>query len=157
MNDGEARESRLASGWTVEGSGAQESAEPVASGASADDAVAPAANETDETETGDERGQVSNAALVILGVFGGVYLMYSWVWLSWARASATANNLAAASSGSLGGVLQQVVFWAAPLAPIGWFLCVMLLNKGASTLRLAFWIVVGAVVLVPLPMFIWGN
>ncbi|WP_017793658.1 hypothetical protein [Leucobacter salsicius] len=164
-NDSEGRESRLASGWTVEGAPSAKAPAPTPEpealeapssaleGDAAGEAPADAAGEAEITDT---RVQMSNAALVVLGVFGGIYLMYTWVWFSWAEYYESANNLLAASSGSLGGVLQQIVFWVAPLAPIGWFLCALLLNRGAPTWRLALWIVIGAVVLVPLPMFTWG-
>ncbi|MHA3723081.1 hypothetical protein ACXR2T_04315 [Leucobacter sp. HY1910] len=165
-NDGGARESRLVSGWTVEGAPEQASSGPGApeQGATPEPLVAAfaaAEQQTDESGAGGseptgERAQMSNATLVVLGVFGGIYLMYTWVWFSWAEYYASANDLVAASSGSLGGVLQQIVFWIAPLAPIGWFFTALLMNRGASTLRLALWIVLGAVVLVPLPMIMWG-
>lgn len=166
MNDGEARESRLASGWTVEGASADtpvdgatftESSHDLVSAASVDTAADAGVSDADAADVSGQHAQMSNATLVLLGIFGGIYLMYTWVWLSWAKYSANANDLVAASSGSLGGALQQVVFWIAPLAPIGWFLCAVLLNRGASTLRLALWIVLGAVVLAPLPMFMWGS
>ncbi|MBP1327528.1 hypothetical protein JOF28_002760 [Leucobacter exalbidus] len=168
-NESAARESRLANGWTVEGAPNAAEADVAAGAAAAGDASiaesaaalnAPVASENDhdDAELGTDQGpaQMSNAMLVILGVFGGIYLMYTWVWFSWAEYYASANNLVAASSGSLGGVLQQIVLWVAPLAPIGWFLSVLLLNRGASTARIALWIVIGAVVLAPLPMFVWG-
>ena len=157
-NEGGARESRLASGWTVEGAPEQVA---IPEQLEAEDAVAAASLQRDDASVDDnepsgERVQMSNATLVILGVFGGIYLMYTWVWFSWAQFYASANDQVAASSGSLGGVLQQIVFWIAPLAPIGWFLTALLMNRGASALRLALWIVLGAVVLVPLPMIMWG-
>lgn len=156
-NDGEGRESRLASGWTVEGSPSAKAPAPAPVPVEPEALPADLEGEAASAEEVlDTRVQMSNSALVILGVFGGIYLMYTWVWFSWAEYYESANNLLAASSGSLGGVLQQIVFWVAPLAPLGWFLCALLLNRGAPTWRLALWIVLGAVVLVPLPMFTWS-
>lgn len=156
-NEGEGRESRLASGWTVGGAPSPaDPVQPVETTAAASPETGDGSNSETGTTLSDERVQMSNATLVILGVFGGIYLMYTWVWFSWAEYYASANDLLAASSGSLGGVLQQIVFWAAPLAPIGWFLTALLLNRGASAWRLGLWIVLGAVVLAPLPMFMWG-
>jgi hypothetical protein len=156
----EARESALASGWTVE-------ADPDPAAAVAGIADAPAEPHPDAvdapgplddaTSEGDPRPQMGNGALVLLGVFGGLYLLYSWIWLSWARYYAGVNAELTAASGSLGGVLQQIVFWAAPLAPLLWFLAALLLNRGAGTRRLALWIVIGAVVLLPLPVFAGGG
>lgn len=160
----EARESALASGWTVEAD-----PDPAADAASVDGAPAEprphaadapdASDALDEAtaETVEPRPQLSNGALVLLGVFGGLYLLYAWVWLSWARYYAGVNAELAAASGSLGSVLQQIVFWAAPLAPLLWFLAALLLNRGGSTRRLALWIVIGAIVLLPLPVFAGGG
>lgn len=160
----EARESALASGWTVEAD-----PDPAADAASVDDAAAEprphAADAPDAPDVLDEataeavgpRPQLSNGALVLLGVFGGLYLLYAWIWLSWARYYAGVNAELAAASGSLGAVLQQIVFWMAPLAPLLWFLAALLLNRGRSTRRLALWIVIGAIVLLPLPVFAGGG
>lgn len=149
-NDSSARESKLASGWTVESAPAAPEADEVAEDVTVD------SNGVLDVEADAQSQQMSNATLVILGVFGGIYLMYTWVWFSWAKYHAGINDLVAAGSGSLGGILQQIVLWVGPLAPIGWFFCALILNKGAPTWRLAMWIVLGAVVLVPLPMIMWG-
>lgn len=118
---------------------------------------AEAAEDAAAAETAEPAGQLSNLALVLLGVFGGLYLLYAWIWLSWAQFYAETSAALAENSGSLGAVLQQVVFWAAPLAPILWFLSVLLLNRGAGTARLALWIGVGVVVLLPYPIFSGGG
>ncbi|PRI10721.1 hypothetical protein [Leucobacter massiliensis] len=173
----EARESALASGWTVEADPAPESAAPPEAapetapgpkitGAEAEPAAENAAGSAaaDGTAAGaDEPGadagprpQLSNGALVLLGVTGGLYLLYAWIWLSWAQYYAGVNAEQAATSGSLGAVLQQIVFWAAPLAPILWFLAALWLNRGRGLRWTALWIAIGAVVLVPLPLFLGG-
>ncbi|WP_449283683.1 hypothetical protein [Leucobacter sp.] len=155
----EARESALASGWTVEAG-----PEPAAAVGGVVDAPAEphpdavdAPGSLDGAPGDDGRPQLGNGALVLLGVFGGLYLLYAWIWLSWARYYAGVNAELAAASGSLGAVLQQIVFWAAPLAPLLWFLAVLLLNRGAGTRRMALWIVIGAIVLLPLPVFAGGG
>ena len=178
----EERESALASGWTVEAEPDREAAEaaPRSGGArgsgAADAAIAAPATDPDprsgidrasEQDAGaaatveddavvEERAQLSNGALVVLGVLGGLYLLYTWVWLSWAQYYSGVNEQVASASGSLGGVLQLIVFWAAPFAPALWFFSVLALNRGASTLKLAIWILVGAVVLFPLPLLSGG-
>ncbi|MEJ6489462.1 hypothetical protein PQI23_06995 [Leucobacter sp. USCH14] len=171
----EPRESSLASGWTVEGDQAAV-AEPVdahteaapdsASGAvrgapgtpsmlpAADAGVdAPVDDDADDAEF-DARPQMSNGALVVLGVFGGLYLLYTWGWFIVAQAYSGNNAVTAAGSGLIGGVLQQVVFWAAPLAAPLWFFMALVLSRGGLTKRLAILLLIGAVVLVPLPMLI---
>ena len=180
----EQRESALASGWTVEaepgeavaaglgadtvpdrvsgsaapsftGAAAGVAEEVPATGAEAGEAAeAVPSEETDDAENA--RAQLSNVALVVLGVLGGLYLLYSWVWLSWAQYYSGVNAEVASVSGTLGGVLQQLVFWAAPLAPALWFFSVLVLNRGGKTLRIALWLVVGAVVLFPLPLLSGG-
>lgn len=171
----EQRESALASGWTVEGESAPAAepvetpaAEPQASAIGAEDAPASAnavlageqlsdpASRDELDEDAGTRQQLSNGALVVLGVIGGLYLLYSWVWLSWAQYYSGVNEQVASASGSLGGVLQLAVFWAAPLAPALWFFSVLALNRGAKTLRIALWLLGGAVVLFPLPLLSGG-
>ncbi len=97
---------------------------------------------------------MSNGALVVLGVFGGLYLLYTWGWFIIAQAYSGNNAVTAAGSGLIGGVLQQIVFWAAPLAAPLWFFTALALSRGGRTKRLAILLLVGAVVLVPLPMLI---
>ncbi|QBE47891.1 hypothetical protein [Leucobacter triazinivorans] len=157
----ETRESVLASGWTVEAD--PETAAPAAGAAPAEspndadaDADAGAVPRDDESDVA-ARPELSNGALVMLGVFGGLYLLYAWIWLSWAQFYAGVNAELAAASGALGALLQQLVFWAAPLAPLLWFLAALLLNREAGARRMALWIVIGAVVLLPLPVFAGGG
>ncbi|WP_125100318.1 hypothetical protein [Leucobacter chromiireducens] len=155
----EPRESSLASGWTVEGEPAAPSETPApvreagelqapAEAAVADAVVAEAA------VAEPQRDQVSNGSLVALGVFGGLYLLYTLGWANVAQAYATVNALTAAGSGSLGGILQQIVFWAAPFAPAMWFFAALVFARGKSAARLTILLAVGAVVLLPLPMLI---
>lgn len=144
-----ARESSLASGWKVEGE------DPVA----ADD-VAPLSAEADPepaSEGAVTAPEFGNGALVVLGVFGGLYLLYAWVWLSWARYYSDVYAEQVSASGSLGSALQQIVFWVAPLAPLLWFVAVLLLNRGKGLRGLVLWIVIGAIVLLPLPAILGGG
>ena len=136
-----ARESSLASGWTVEG---QPAAEPQGGAPQtaprADTSGDPRPEAADAADvaiepTG-ESTQLSSGALVLLGLIGGVYLLFTFVWFSWANAAATAN-----------------VFWVAPFAPALWFTSVLVLCRGARVRRMVAWLVLGLVVLVPLPMF----
>lgn len=178
----EPRESSLASGWTVEGEAAPVAApadaplgaEPVRRGPDAGPVATAAAVATPRSEGAgtpspslagethdaereaerDERPQMSNGALVVLGVFGGLYLLYTWGWFIIAQAYSGNNAVTAAGSGLIGGVLQQIVFWAAPLAAPLWFFTALALSRGGRTKRLAILLLVGAVVLVPLPMLI---
>lgn len=152
----ESRESRIAEGWTVEADPAPGLAvAPVAPDAApggdpaTDDAI------TEPAEGGGPR-QLSNGGLVVLGAIGGVYLLYTLVWFSWANYYSSVNSAVADGSGAIGAVMQQIVFWIAPFAPALWFWAVLVLNRGASLGRLMLWLLIGAVVLVPLPMFVFG-
>jgi hypothetical protein len=147
-----ARESSLASGWTVEG---QPELQPKVRVPQTGELVAGLADPLlDETDTtADDVKQMSSGALVLLGVIGGVYLLFTFVWFSWANAASVANASVASTSGSLGGVLQQIVFWVAPFAPALWFISVLVLCRGKKVWRMSLWLGLGLVVLVPLPMF----
>lgn len=174
----EPRESSLASGWTVEADPTAAPAEQAVNrgeetvdrdesaagrgertGAPADHLMDAEATEGTPALDGEEAAatQLSNGALVLLGVIGGLYLLYTWVWFSWASYYSQVNSAVAEGSGVIGAVLQQIVFWAAPLAPALWFLSAFALNRAASTWKLALWLIIGAVVLVPLPALVIGG
>jgi len=154
------RESRLAEGWTVEegpSTGARDDVpQSAAAGAAASDAQALGATEAVSAPAVPERPQLSSGALVLLGVIGGVYLLYTMVWFSWAKYYSSANSELADGSGVLGSVMQQLVFWIAPFAPALWFCAVLVLNRGARLGRLVLWLLVGAILLLPLPMLDFG-
>lgn len=152
--NGEERESSLASGWTVRAVPSPDEAALVSAPAEVSEG-----SETSEgaLEAAPERpNQVSNAALVLLGVFGGLFLLYAWIWMSWAQYYAPVNANLAKAAGALGGPAQQIVFWLAPLAPILWFAATLFMNWGKGMRRLVLWLVIGAIVLVPLPIFSGG-
>lgn len=143
--DRRARESSLAGGWTVEGAHTEA---PLDADVNAE-LLDPGRDDQAETD----RSELSNAALVLLGLLGGIYLLYTVVWFSWANAKSYENTLIADGSGSLGSVLQQVVFWIAPLAPVLWFFSVLVLLRHSKLGPKVIWLVVGIALLVPLPMF----
>lgn len=93
---------------------------------------------------------------MLLGVLGGLYLLYTWAWFVIADAYAGVNDAAAGASGTIGSVLQQIVFWVAPLAPITWFLSAYLATKKRSGSRFVITLVIGAIVLLPLPILFGG-
>lgn len=146
------RESTLARGWTVAGSPGVGTQEPNTVQAEA----VPAA-ESDVANTTSGRREVSNLALVLYGVFGGMYLLYTAGWFFIAQYFASVNDVAASTSGVVGGVLQVVIYWAAALAPAGWFVVVFALSRTKRAWFLPVWLMVGLVVLVPLPLFTTGG
>ncbi|MCW2287307.1 hypothetical protein EDF60_1961 [Leucobacter luti] len=159
------RESGLASGWTVEApqgigdptvTASADSASALAHASAGDPAGVKDSDTAAETAeaTAPAGTQVSNGALVALGVFGGLYLLYTVGWAIVAQAYSEVNAITAAGSGSIGGVLQQIVYWAAPFAPALWFFTALVLSRGGRTARLSLLLAIGAVVLLPLPMLI---
>ena len=159
------RDRSIRSGWQVEPEGTAGLADPGTSTggtasaditASADVHIdAPDAVAEHRQQVQADANQMSSVMLVVLGLVGGIYLLFAWVWLTWAQFYGVSNELAAAGSGSIGGMLQQAVFWIAPLAPIFWFLAALVLQRGAPA-RLVTTLIVGLIVLFPLPM-IWSQ
>ena len=86
--------------------------------------------------------QPGSAELVLLGVFGGVYLLYT---LGWIFSVLRVQNTAAEP-------LSQFMFalgmWLAVLAPALWFGVTFALTRGRARARLV-WLLVGAIVLLP--------
>lgn len=159
------RQSNLASGWTVSdgasGAGAAgkvADAEPDAtaqqSSLSATGVQSASADSDDGVVTS---SQVSNLTLVILGVIGGIYLLYSVGWFLIAQYFSAVNNITASSSGLIGGVLQQMVFWSAALAAPLWFLSSLLHARGKKPLFMSAYLLLGLVILMPWPLFIAGG
>ena len=137
----EARESAIASGWTVEG----ETSEA--------EIIEEETLDIDSASDESERSQLSNGALVLFGLIGGVYLLYTIVWFSWASAKSIEYSSTLGASGTIDGVLQQIVVWLSMFAPALWFFSVLLLNKESGFMKKAIWLLLGLFVLVPLPMF----
>lgn len=134
----------LAPGWKRVGS-------PVPLASTGDAAAAPIENETTDAaasgapvvdEDDGSPTQPGSAELVLLGVFGGVYLLYT---LGWILSVLRVQNTAAEP-------LSQFMFalgmWLAVLAPALWFGVTFALTRGRTRSRLV-WLLIGAVVLLP--------
>lgn len=137
----EPRKSGLAAGWTVQPETVSE----------------PEAQPAEMTAGEDPTSAFSSYALMLLGVFGGLYLLYTWGWFEVARAYAAMNTITAGASGIIGGVLQHIIFWIAPLAPLAWFAVSYVLTKHRGMLALFLALLGGAIVLLPLPMIFGGS
>lgn len=99
--------------------------------------------------------QLSALTLMLLGIFCGIYLLYSFGWYLVASQYNQINQLTAVAGGNIWLFLQTVVFWVAPLAPATWFaLCLKFVHKIS---KLSFVLFIGIVLLVPLPLFIPGG
>ena len=144
----------LAPGWKRVGAAADGSAAPAGSTSDPGDAHVADSAATGEREEADrdttegtaERAdasrQTGSVELVVLGVLGGVYLLYTIGWLL------TAIRATPPGFSVLGAVMYELGLWFAVAAPLLGFGLVFLRVRRA-TLRLV-WLAVGAVVLVPL-------
>ncbi|KRE28527.1 hypothetical protein [Agromyces sp. Soil535] len=152
----------LAPGWKTVGKPV-----PLDAASDATDAAASAAVEGDvaaSDEAGAERttastgatdveaeaaAQPSSAELVLVGMLGGVYLVYAVGWLFWATSPAP----------ELADPVAQFMFglgrWFAVLAPALWFGAVLWLAAGRRRARM-IWLLAGAVLLVPVPFLLRG-
>lgn len=145
----ETPESRLGSGWTISDQGAQ-SPEKTRPSTRQQTALP-------EQQSVSDSPKISNLQLVLFGVFGGLYLLYTAGWFFIAQYFAAANALAASTSGIVGGVLQQALFWASAVAPALWFVASILLARHRKSWFLPVALLLGAIVLLPLPLFVVGG
>jgi hypothetical protein len=131
-------DSTLAPGWKRVGTPS-----PRASADTTDAATSASADDDVTGDAPDEAAlQPGSAELVLLGVFGGVYLLYTLGWiLSVLRVQNTAGDPLAQFMFALG-------LWLAVLAPALWFGVTFALTRGRTRARL-MWMLVGAVVLLP--------
>lgn len=97
-----------------------------------------------------DREPMSNAALIALGVFGGVYLLYVIGWIiGGLRLEGTAMFLVSSAA-------YQFGLWLAVLAPVFWFAAVFLLTRLSATWVRIVWLLAGAALLVPWPFIMTG-
>lgn len=126
----------LAPGWRAVGT-------PVPVAAPGDGTTDAAASVDDDSETAAEAAdQPGSAELVLLGVFGGVYLLYT---LGWILSVLRVQNPAA---DPVGQFMFALGLWLAALAPALWFGVTFALTRGRPRARLV-WMLIGAVVLLP--------
>lgn len=126
----------LAPGWKAVGT-------PVPFASSPDGVDTEAASDTDAST------QAGSAELVLLGVLGGVYLLYSIGWLI----------VAITAPPQLADPVAQFMFslgrWFAVAAPGLWFAAVLWLASEHRHSRLT-WLIAGAVLLAPVPFLLRG-
>ncbi|MFB9309383.1 putative membrane protein YhdT [Agromyces hippuratus] len=141
----------LAPGWKTVGAPAPAVPAAAADGPVADapqvDGAAEAA--AGEPDTADAPAQTGSAELVVLGVLGGVYLLYAVGWL----VSALGGTPLFADP--VAQFMYGLGAWFAVLAAPLWFGAVLWLASGNRRARL-IWLIVGAVLLVPVPFLLRG-
>lgn len=122
----------LAPGWRAVGT-------PVPVAQPTDEADA-AASVTDDGEAAAD--QPGSAELVLLGVFGGVFLLYTLGWIL------TVLRVQNPATDPVGQFMFALGLWLAVLAPGLWFGVTFALTRARPRARLV-WMLVGAVVLLP--------
>ena len=92
---------------------------------------------------------MGSVALVILGILGGVYLLYTVGWIT------SANRNIAVPVGALDILMAQLREYLSIAAPALWFGATLLLTRGSKTILRVLWLLLGVIVLLPLP-FVLG-
>lgn len=148
-NENTPRVSSIDSSWTIENETKASSTQHTQLSAEHHAAL----NERDTITDSDLSTQKLSAWQIVVFSFTGVlYLIFTFLWLSWAQYYSQVIELRAAGVFSLDTLLQQVLMWFAPLAPALWFLSAHTLTRGKSNM-LVFFMLLGLVVLMPWPVF----
>jgi len=93
---------------------------------------------------------LSNAALIILGVFGGIYALESIGWIiGGLRLQQYAEFLVAP-------LAYQVSLWLAVLTPLMWFVTVLFLTRGGRSWVRVLLLAAGALLVLPWPFIMVG-
>jgi hypothetical protein len=105
--------------------------------------------DVDTVDEADAAAQPGSAELVILGVLGGVYLLYAVGWLI------TAIGPAPDLADPVAQFMYALGRWFAVAASALWFGAVLWLTAEHRRARL-LWLIAGAVLLVPIPFVLRG-
>jgi hypothetical protein len=98
-----------------------------------------------------DREPLGNAALIGIGILGGVYLLFTIGWvIGGLRLQGTAQFL-------VSPVIYQFALWLAVLAAPIWFGVTYLLTRRSKSWVRILWLVVGVVLLVPWPFIMTGT
>ncbi|MBB4071647.1 hypothetical protein [Canibacter oris] len=97
--------------------------------------------------------QISSLMLMLYGIFGGIYVLYTFGWGIVAQQYSYLHTLSATAGGSIWVFLQTVLFWAAVLAPAAWFAVAARISRQRAANLIAL-LVLGIILLLPLPLFI---
>jgi len=93
---------------------------------------------------------MSNTTLLFLGVFGGIYLLYTIGWLLGGM------RLQLYALGAVPAPFYFGSFVLAAAAPVVWFAATYLLTRGVKAWQRFSWLSAGAVLLVPWPFLMVG-
>ncbi len=115
------------------------------------EAVSDVDGEPEDPGAPDAPAQLGNAALVSLGVLGGIYLLYTLGWfIGGSRLQAIAPLLLVSPAAYV------PAFWLAVLAPAIWFAATLMLTRRSAPWLRFVWLAAGAVLLVPWPFIMIG-
>ena len=104
-----------------------------------------------ESDEPAERPALGNAALVGLGILGGIYLLFTVGWfIGGSRLQEVAPLLLVSPAAYV------PAFWLAVLAPAIWFGVTLLLTRSSAAWVRFVWLAAGAVLLVPWPFIMIG-
>jgi hypothetical protein len=133
----------LPEGYTAVGKGSE--------GVRASDAGTATSSHTSASDDSDGSPTVGSAALVGLGVLGGIYLLYTIGWvISGIRLRGTAQYL-------VSDVMASGSFWVAVAAPALWFATTWYATRQSAMWQRFLWLIAGAVLLVPWPLLMIGG
>ena len=99
----------------------------------------------------DEPQGIGTATLVLLGILGGVYLLYTIGWVI------GGVGMQAKAMFMLPASLYLASMWIAVLAPALWFVSTLMLTRGSRDWVRISALVVGAALLVPWPFVVAGG
>jgi len=109
-----------------------------------------AAVEADAAAHSSDRSPMSSFTLISLGVFGGIYLLFT---IGWFIGVSRIDN-------PLGDALASFMFglgtWLAVAVPVAWFAVTLWLTPGRPRGRI-LWLLLGVVLLAPLPLLVSGG
>jgi hypothetical protein len=98
----------------------------------------------------DEKPALSTPMLLLVGIVGGIYLLYTIGWIvGGLRLQSSAMFL-------IPDVMYQVALWVAVLAPALWFCAVWVLTRRSATWVRVAGLLAGALLLVPWPFVMTG-
>lgn len=103
-----------------------------------------------EAEVGDAPGGVGTATLLLLGILGGIYLLFTIGWII------GGVRMQAPVMFTLPAFLYQGALWLAVLAPALWFAAVLVAARRSKDWVRIVWLIAGAALLVPWP-FVAGG
>ncbi|WP_417554034.1 hypothetical protein [Microbacterium sp.] len=113
------------------------------------DSAADVAEEA-EADAGDEPGGVGTVTLLLLGILGGIYLLFTIGWII------GGVRMQAPVMFTLPAFLYQGALWLAVLAPALWFAAVLVATRRSKDWVRIVWLIAGAALLVPWP-FVAGG